>query len=177
MTLKLKCYQNWCVKNWNVTKTEISSKLKCHHNWSVTKSEMLPQRRQPQFRQLRWRQRQPWGPWQKQPGYKCYKYLGICLEWPPISDSEPQWGQGRQPGGEGCHRLHPPGLLPHLPAPLPLLPCRMSAIIQTHYYRPSGAGDVLQTTSSMNKLDGLAPLIVDTFRCNFTNRENPHTAK
>ena len=28
--------------NWNVTKTEMSPKLKCHQNWNVTKTEMLP---------------------------------------------------------------------------------------------------------------------------------------
>ena len=37
MSPKLKCHQIW-----NVTKTEVSPKLNCHQNWSVIKTEMLP---------------------------------------------------------------------------------------------------------------------------------------
>ena len=46
MSPKLKCYQNRnvielkCHKNWNVTKNEMSPKLKCLQNWNVTKTEM-----------------------------------------------------------------------------------------------------------------------------------------
>ena len=37
MSTKLKCHQNW-----NVTKTEMWTNLKCHQNWNVPKTEMSP---------------------------------------------------------------------------------------------------------------------------------------
>ena len=35
-------------QNWNVTKTEMSPKLKCHQNWNVTKTVMSPKLKCPQ---------------------------------------------------------------------------------------------------------------------------------
>ena len=48
MSPKLKCHQNWndtkteMSPKLNVTKAEMSIKLKCHRNWNVTRTEMLP---------------------------------------------------------------------------------------------------------------------------------------
>ena len=45
-----------CHPNWNVTKTEMSPKLKyyqklqCHQNWNVTKTEILLKKMQPQLK-------------------------------------------------------------------------------------------------------------------------------
>ena len=44
MSPKLKCHQNFKKnhKNWNITKTEMSLKLKYHQNWNVAKTEISP---------------------------------------------------------------------------------------------------------------------------------------
>ena len=42
ISLKLKSLKLKFCKNWNVTKTEVSLKLKWHWNWNVTKTEKAP---------------------------------------------------------------------------------------------------------------------------------------
>ena len=49
MSQKLICHQDKNVKkNFIVTKTEMSAKLKCHQNCNVMKTEMLPKMKCPQ---------------------------------------------------------------------------------------------------------------------------------